>query len=260
VEPEFPHDDLTFEELGARYNYDLTSDRRRILVRLLIKECGKRQHPIRALDIGCGTGISEEEGVNAEYLRAFRAHVDELWGVEPDESVTPTHGLIDHFQHATLEAAKLPENYFDIAYSYFVMEHVENPALFLQHVFRCLRPGGVYIFITPNGRHYFTKIAKFLKAVHLDELILRLVRGKSVAGYHYPVQYRVNTPRQIDRLASEQKFERPEYAFIERGGPRPYFRGPFLVIYFTLVWKRRIYRSSKVLLELICRLKKPQHS
>jgi SAM-dependent methyltransferase len=257
VQPTEPHDALSFGELSARYNYRRTSDRRGVLVRLLIQESLSRSRPVRALDIGCGTGISEEPGTNAEYLRAVRQYVDELWGVKPDRSVTPTHGLLDQFQHATLEGATLPENYFDIAYAYFVTEHVDDPAGFMRAIARCLKPGGAFIFITPNGRHYFTRIAKLLRATRLDEWVLRLMRGKSVEEYHYPVRYRMNTRRQIAAAARKAGLCDPEVAFVERAGPRTYFRGPTVVLYHLLETRRRLSPRPENLLELICRVEKP---
>ena len=60
-----------------------------------------------------------------------------------------------------METADLPENYFDLAYSYMVMEHVADPVGFLKALVKCLQPGGVYVFLTPNKRHYFTITASF---------------------------------------------------------------------------------------------------
>lgn len=257
IQPTAPHDDLPFEELARRYNRGLTSDRRGVLVRLLIKEAARRQRPVRALDVGCGTGISEEPGVNTEYLQAVRAHVDELWGIEPDSGVTPAHGLIDHFQHATMENAKLPENYFDLAYSYFVMEHVGDAVPFMSAVHRCLKPGGTYIFMTVNAHHYFTRIAKFLKRIRLDEWVLRKMRGAAVEEYHYPVRYNFNATRRIAKCVTSLGFEQPEFAFIERvGGPRGYFKGPTVAFYHLLEAPRRLRRSPTGLLEMVCRVTK----
>jgi len=168
ADPVTPDDDLSFEQLAARYNYNTTSDRRRVLVRLIHKEIARRRRSVTVLDVGCGTGISEEPGVGVEYLRAVRQQVDCLWGIEPDTSIQPTHGLLDHFQHATLETADLPADHFDVAYSYFVMEHVDDPDSFLAAMYRCLKPGGSYLFMTPNGRHYFCRIAGLLRTCRMD--------------------------------------------------------------------------------------------
>jgi hypothetical protein len=138
-----------------------------------------------------------------------------------------------------------------------LMEHVKNPRPFMEAVARCLKPGGSYIFGTINGAHYFAKIAGSLRRLKLDELILRLLHGKSgVESYHYPVFYRVNTTRVIENLAAELGFEKPQYIFMEQTGPDPYFPGPMRPILRALQWKRDVLRDPTKLLVLICKLTK----
>lgn len=253
--PVAPHDDLTFDELAQAYNFRNVSARDLLFVRLLLKEIHSRAHPAHALDIGCGTGISTGKQ-NTLLLQAIADHVDELWGIEPDTTIEPTHGLFTRFQHALLEDADLPENHFDLAYSFMVMEHVADPERFLKAVHRCLKPGGVYLFITPNGHHYFTRIAGTLKKLKLDELILRLLRGHTVEDYHYPVQYRCNRHADIHRLATASGFNTPQIACVEITGPKPYLPGPLRLIWWLMMKKRDLIQNPKILLNLYARLQK----
>lgn len=256
VKPRAPHDDLSFDELIRSYNFRNVSDRALLFIRLLLKELDGRASPIRALDIGCGNGISSSREHQTNYLHAIAKKTDELWGVEPDTSIQPDHGLFTNFQHAMLEDAELPENHFDLAYSFMVMEHVANPESFLKAVHRCLKPGGVYLFVTPNGHHYFTRIAGTLKKIKLDELILRMLRGKSVEDYHYPVQYRCNRHRDIERLATPSGFQPPQIACVEITGPKPYLPGPLKPIWWLMMKKRELLKNPKTLLNLYARMEK----
>lgn len=256
--PIAPHDDLSFEQLAGSYNFRNVSDRARLFVLLLLKELDGRSSPVRALDIGCGNGISSSRDQQTDFLQAIAAKTDELWGVEPDTAIQPTHGLFTNFQHALLEDAQLPENHFDLAYSFMVMEHVADPERFLRAVYRCLKPGGVYLFITPNGHHYFTRIAGTLKKLKLDELILRILRGKAVDDYHYPVQYRCNRHRDIERLATASGFKKPQIACAEITGPKPYLPGPLKPIWWLMMKKRDIIKNPNVLLNLYARLQKDE--
>jgi 2-polyprenyl-3-methyl-5-hydroxy-6-metoxy-1,4-benzoquinol methylase len=256
IAPVAPHDDLSFVELAQQYNFRNVSDRTRLFVRLLLKELDGKTAPVRALDIGCGNGVST--GKNAQgYLEAVYSRADELWGVEPDESKMPTHGLFTRFQHALLEDADLPEDYFDLAYSFMVMEHVADPERFLKAVHRCLKPGGVYLFVTPNGSHYFTRIAGCMKKLRVDEFVLRVLRGKSVDDYHYPVQYRCNRPGQIEPLAEAAGFADTQIACVEIHGPRPYLPGILRPILWVMMGKRNLIKNPRVLLNLYTRLEKP---
>jgi SAM-dependent methyltransferase len=248
-----PHDRLPFDELARLYNFRRTSDWQALFARLLIDECRRRPSPVVALDVGCGHGI----GRKPHYTAEVRKVVDEFWGLEPDPSVSPPEGVFDHYQNAVMEDADLPEDHFDVAYSFMVVEHVEHPEAYLGAVARCLKPGGVHFFITVNGAHYFALCASAMKAMHLDEAVLRLIRGRQeVEEYHYPVQYKMNRPRVIDRFAREAGFEPPEYVFVEERGPEPYMRGPLRLAWHAMNLKRRVLKDPGKLLALYCRMRK----
>ncbi|HET6250336.1 MAG TPA: class I SAM-dependent methyltransferase [Tepidisphaeraceae bacterium] len=252
------HDGWTFEELAGAYNYDNTSDRRATLVDLVVQESRKRATPVCILDIGCGTGISEDAPANVAFLKTVRDNCQQLWGIEPDANSLPTHGMFDRLENTTMELADLPDGSVDIAFSYFVMEHVDEPDRFMRAVCRCLKPGGCYIFMTPNARHYFTIVAKFFKTLGISDTVVRLLRGKALTeSYHYPVRYKFNSPKTIDKSAAAAGLATPEYAYIERDAPRGYFPGPTVAICWLLAQKRKVLRKPKNLLELICRVQKP---
>lgn len=247
------NDSLPWDGLAKQYNFRHPTERGDIFARLIREECARRQRPLRVLDIGCGKGIE----LSIARTRSIRPLVDDFWGIEPDDTITPEAGLFDHYQNALMETSTLPENAFDLAYSFMVMEHVKEPRPFLSAVARCLKPGGSYLFGTINGAHYFAKIAGTLRALHLDEFVLRTVRGSTeVEKYHYPVFYRINKPRVIEAMAEELGFEKPEYVFLEQLGPVPYFPGPFRVILNALNKKRDLIRDPRRLLVLFCKLTK----
>ena len=249
VAPQRPHDDFSFDELANAYNFKVTSDRRLIFARLLIKECKALQHPVRVLDIGCGRGI----GRRMDYLHAISKHVDDFWGLEPDEGVQPDDGIFNHFQHALMETAKLPDDHFDLAYSFMVMEHVADPDAFMKAVCRTLKPGGTFIFMTPNGNHYFTRIASLAHRLKLDEFILKFLKRSEAEDYHYPVQYKFNKVSQVKACLQKTGFDRGQYAYMESKGPASYLPGPLRPILWIMNLKRRVIRQDDCLLTLIGR-------
>ncbi|WKW12474.1 class I SAM-dependent methyltransferase [Pseudogemmatithrix spongiicola] len=235
-------------------NYRRTSDRRRVFVHAVresLAEAARAGGPVRALDIGCGWGISDDRVAGPEFLAGVRAAATELWGIEPDPSVQPTHGHFDRFQHATLEGAELPEAYFDVAYAYNVVEHVTDPVAFLRRVRAVLKPGGAFVFMTPNGRHWFSRLTRALRALKVDELALRAARGRAeVESYHYPVVHRMNDVATIRDLAHGTGFAEAEFAFFDHGDVLPYFPRPLRAPYAALARLSRRVATG----ELVCLL------
>jgi ubiquinone/menaquinone biosynthesis C-methylase UbiE len=211
--------------------------------------------PRRVLDIGCGEGV----GTDPALFQRVVAESDEFWGVEPDTSIEPRPGVFSNFQHALFEDAEIPDESIDVAYSCMVMEHVQNPEGFMAKAFRVLKPGGTYIFLTVNGAHYFARIANAMRALRVDETVLRAVRSEAVVeGYHYPTAYKFNRPRQIAAVCSRLGFEAPRYVFAEHEGARCYFPGPTVAAWHLFTLKRRLLRNPRLLLELICAIRKPE--
>jgi SAM-dependent methyltransferase len=252
IVPVHAADDLSFEALASSYNFRNTSDARLVFSRLIIKEALKRPGA-RVLDIGCGRGL----GRQPQFVPAMRPYFGELWGVEPDKTVEPAPGLFDRVEHALLEDADLPDGGFDLAYSFMVMEHVTNPAAFMATVARILKPGGCYMFATPCGGHYFTRAAGLFSRLGIDEVILSLIMRKKKEEYHYPVAYRLNTPRQISRVCAQVGLPPAECAFIEPVGPVGYMPGPLRPVYHALALKRKLIHHRGALLTLIGRITKP---
>ncbi|MDG2424258.1 MAG: class I SAM-dependent methyltransferase [Phycisphaerales bacterium] len=251
-----PHDQLSFDELKNRYNFQKTSCWEQIFLRLLAEEAERvraRMGQVHGLDIGCGVGIARRP----HWTAAVRPYFDELIGIEPDPSIKPDPEIIDSFQTASLETATLPVSYFDLAYSFMVVEHVANPGAFLEAIHRALKPGGVHFFVSVNGAHYFARIAKAIRRLGLEDGVLRLVRGKQEIGeYHYPVEYRMNRVSQLNKLAQAHGFEPPEYVFLEEDGPAPYFPGPLKPALKAMMLKRKLIKKPGHLLTMYCRMQK----
>lgn len=256
LEPQKPHDDLSLDQLQHAYCFDTLSDHRRLFVNLVLREIESRPRPRVVLDIGCGAGMGSDTRAS-QFIEALRPHADRFWGIEPDATVNPPPGLFDRLEHSLLEGSDLPPDSVDVAFSHMVMEHVDRPVPFFAELRRVLKPGGVYLFITPNRRHYFTRTAALLHALRLDEFVLRAVIGASVDKYHYPVRYRCNSEPSIRRIASDNGFAPPIFAYSERWGGEHYFPRPLRFIHTALMHKRRVWKNRRSLLNLICLIRKP---
>lgn len=252
--PKAPHDGLGFDELARSYNFMNTSDDRLLLCRAVAEHLSGRPRPRALIDIGCGRGM----GGDPAYQAALAPLVDTFVGIEPDPGVRFPEGILTEQQTCLFENAKLPEASFDAAYSFMVMEHVADPDAFFRAVLRCLKPGGAYFFATPNAAHYFALVARTARAMKIDEVLLRVLRGKSkVDEYHYPTVYKCNRARDVRSLASRAGFNDPVVAYAEKEGPSAYLPGPLKIVLKSFQAKRRVIRKPDALLTMLVKVVKP---
>lgn len=144
------------------------------------------------LDIGCGR--------TAPNLRALREHAGSLTGIDLVEFDCDDERL----RLINTDVSAMPEiadSSIDVAYSRSVMEHVDEPAKAFREIHRVLRPGGVYIFLTPSFYDYASLVAAVVPN-RLHPAIVRRVEGRAEADV-FPTRFRSNTRRAIERHARD---------------------------------------------------------
>jgi len=106
----------------------------------VIKRAGRSG---RVLDIGCATGI---------FLEGMRSRGWKADGVELSEFAANYARERFHLSvtTGTLEEAGYPDNQFDLATMWDVLEHVPDPASTLAEIHRILKPGGWLVLSLPN--------------------------------------------------------------------------------------------------------------
>lgn len=146
--------------------------------------------------------------------RIRRGEVARVVGVDIDPLVLGNEDLDEAYvvdgTHLPFEACS-----FDLAYSDYVLEHVEFPGPFLKEVYRVLKPGGIFLFRTPNRYHYVSLIAQYTPH-RIHQLFANRVRGlPSDTHDPYPTFHRLNTKKVILSLAEEVGFSDVDLRYVE---------------------------------------------
>jgi SAM-dependent methyltransferase len=148
----------------------------------------------RVLDLGCGRG-----GVVELVWRQVALGV----GLDPD-----VPSLIEHrapgmpVVRGVGERLPFTDSAFDLVVCVWVMEHLAAPLTVLREVRRVLRPGGHFLFLTPNLRHPVMLANRLGRAVpRLQRRIVPRLYGR-VEADTFPVRYQANTPGAIRTLAA----------------------------------------------------------
>jgi SAM-dependent methyltransferase len=155
------------------------------------------------LDLGAGAGVVRQMN--------FRGQVQRVCGVDPDRRVLGNAAL-DEARVGVGDAIPFDGEAFDLVFADNVLEHLEDPAAVFREVWRTLKPGGTFLFKTPNRWHYVPTLARLMPH-RVHELVNRLRGRQSVDTF--PTLYRANTPAAIRRLANQTRFDVEELRLIE---------------------------------------------
>jgi SAM-dependent methyltransferase len=147
----------------------------------------------RVLDLGCGRG-----GV----VELFWRDVELAAGLDPDTPSLSGHRAASMpVVRGVGERLPFVDASFDLIVCLWVLEHLNEPATTLREVRRVLRPGGHFVFVTPNLRNPLmlaNRIGKALPA--LQRRLVPRFYGR-VEADTFPVQYRANTVEAIRALS-----------------------------------------------------------
>lgn len=185
---------------GFSRNWDDHLFRQRILAHLTPDKT--------VLDLGAGAGIVEAMN--------FKGLAKQICGVDLDPRVE-TNPMLDEGRVADAGGIPYPDQVFDVVFADNVVEHLADPNGVFREVYRVLRPGGVFLFKTPNKTHYMPTIARVTP--HRFHQFVNRLRGRAEVDT-FPTLYRANSATDVKQVAAATGFEvtsitriegRPEY-------------------------------------------------
>ena len=145
------------------------------------------------LDLGCGRG-----GVVEVFWRDVRLAA----GLDPDvPSLTEHRAPGMPVIRGVGETIPFAGESFDLVVCVWVIEHLRDPSCTLREVHRVLKPGGHFVFLTPNIRNPLMLMNRIGKALPLLQRRLVPRFYGRVEADTFPVQYQANTVGAIRSLA-----------------------------------------------------------
>lgn len=103
---------------------------------------------------------------------------------------------IDNVVEGNLSALPFADASFDLVTCSWVLEHLEQPVTVLSEIARVLKPGGHFLFITPNALNYLIW-ARRLVPNRVSKPVVNVIYARG-EDYVFPTFYRANTQRAID--------------------------------------------------------------
>ena len=174
------------------------------------------------LELGCGEGRGIE--VILKKSKTFTAidkikdAVDALSAKYPKHNFSPK--LFPPMGY-------IEDKSFDTIISFQVIEHIEDDDLFLNEIFRILRPGGKAIITTPNIKMSLTRNPWHIREYTSKELVaisskyFPNVKIKGISGNNKVIDYYNNNVKSV------QKFKRLDFLNLEKYLPNFIYKIPY---------------------------------
>lgn len=215
-----------------------------------------RRHLPRAqawLDVGCGHRLLPEWRSEAE--ADLLASVPFAAGIDRDYDALRGHRTIRNVLQADIGMLPFQEMSFDLVTANMVIEHLDDPLHQFREIARVLRPGGVFLFHTPNLKSYVIRIARRLPD-RMKKPLARVLEGRKEEDV-YPTHYRANTADEVRSIADRAGLDVVSIRFT---ASTPVFSlvPPLAVI--ELLYLRQVMRRPHLASHgqtLICALRRP---
>ena len=165
-----------------------------------------RTSQLNILDIGCGCGALSA-ALKGVYPNAA------TYGVEIVPSAANIAKHIGSVICGDIETIEFPwpENFFDYIVMGDVLEHLHEPAIVLQKLYKHIKTGGHIIVSMPNMKHYSVMLPLIID----DEF------SYSDAGILDRTHLKMYTKTEIFKLITDSNYEIEEFSFTSCGEPTP---------------------------------------
>jgi ubiquinone/menaquinone biosynthesis C-methylase UbiE len=210
-----------------------------------------KNHPVW-LDLGCGHQIFAEWMAREQAQAAAAAK--RIVGIDLAVPSMRQHPALSGRVMGRLETLPFADQSFDIVTANMVVEHLEHPGIVLREVWRVLKPGGAFVFHTPNRQSPIV-FAASLVGEKLKRRIVRFLEGRKEEDI-FPTHYRLNEARAIKRIAAEAGF-RPVMIDLVSTSAVTVMLGPVVILELLYIRLLRHRKLSSLRTNIVGVLSKP---
>jgi len=153
------------------------------------------------LDVGCGRDIFPS---NRALAKRLSDSCRRLVGLDPDITIEE-NPFVHERARIPLEAYAPVGHPFDLVTARMVAEHVDDPVGFAGALGRCLRPGGIAVIYTVDGKSpvpILTRVVPFALHHSLKRLIWDVEQKDT-----FPTRFRMNSRRRLRAIMEGAGFE-----------------------------------------------------
>jgi len=203
------------------------------------------------LDLGCGHQLlpfwrEEEE-------ERLAASCGMIVGMDYDLPSLKKHRTISRRVRGDINTLPFKDGHFDLVTANMVVEHLATPEDQFREINRVLKPGGIFLFHTPNAAGYPSIMTKLTPETLKHKLIF-LLDGRKEEDV-FDTHFKANTSNEITSLAGMTGFEVRKIRMTVSDAVFALFL-PFAIpelVYIKMLMKKRFERWRP---DLIATLKK----
>jgi SAM-dependent methyltransferase len=206
----------------------------------------------RWLDLGCGHAILPAWRADAEQALVDRC--PEVVGLDYDFDALRNSRSLTRLCRGDISTLPFRDESFDLVTANMVVEHLSDPAQQFREVWRVLKPGGFFVFHTPNELGHPVVLSRLLP-YGVKRRAAQLLEGRAEEDV-YPTYYRANRRTRIAHLSRRAGFDPVEIRLITTS---PMFNVVPPLLLVELLWIRLLMTQpfSPLRSNIICVLCKP---
>lgn len=149
------------------------------------------------LDTGCGHGNFIIDELRGRFSRAV--------GIDVSPDVMTNNISLDTCVVGSMASLPFDTDSFDLVTSLWVLEHIDEPQICFDEIYRVLKPSGVFAFTTPNTKSPLIWFRRMI-TYHFAQRLVRRLYGRTEDDT-FDVRYQANSIHAIQKLAEKSGFE-----------------------------------------------------